>query len=220
MPRAQQPGLFSDAPELPSREVITEGAVLLRGYTLDPAPALLQEVDSITKIAPFRHMITPGGFRMSVAMTNCGRAGWVSDRKGYRYDPIDPDRAAPWPPMPARFAELANKAAAEAGFPNFETDVCLINRYAPGTKLTLHQDKDEHDFTAPIVTVSLGLSAVFLFGGLTRKERPRRIEVNHGDLVIWGGQARLAYHGIAPLPEGVHPQTGPFRISLTFRKAL
>ncbi|MEQ1886119.1 MAG: DNA oxidative demethylase AlkB [Bryobacteraceae bacterium] len=220
MPKQYQPGLFSDAPNLPPREALTEGAVVLRDYALNQTPALLEEVDAITKVAPFRHMITPGGFRMSVAMTNCGRAGWVSDRKGYRYDPIDPDRAAPWPSMPARFADFAKQAAAEAGFPNFDTDVCLINRYAPGTKLSLHQDKDEHDFTAPIVTVSLGLSAVFLFGGLTRKERPRRIEVSHGDLVIWGGQARLAYHGIAPLAEGDHPATGPCRISLTFRKAL
>ena len=165
-------------------------------------------------------MITPGGFRMSVAMTNCGKAGWVSDRKGYRYDPLDPASSLPWPSMPELFLNLAGRAAAAAGFPGFVTDACLINKYDPGTRLTLHQDKNEQDYTAPIVTVSLGLPATFQFGGLHRVERPRRIKVESADAVVWGGPARLAYHGIAPLAAGDHPLTGACRISLTFRKAL
>jgi alkylated DNA repair protein (DNA oxidative demethylase) len=163
-------------------------------------------------------MITPGGFRMSVAMTNCGRVGWVSDRSGYRYDTADPHTGLPWPAMPAVFRDLACRAAVAAHF-EFEPDCCLVNRYAPGTKLSLHQDKDEQDFTAPIVSVSLGLPAVFLWGGTKRSERVRRIQLESGDVVVWGGPARLTYHGVAPLAEGEHPATGRARINLTFRKA-
>jgi DNA oxidative demethylase len=153
-------------------------------------------------------------------MTNCGQAGWVSDRSGYRYDAVDPDTGSPWPPIPVTFARLASAAAESAGFAGFTPDVCLINRYEPGAKLSLHQDKDEHDFSAPIVSVSLGLPAVFLWGGLRRADRPRRIRLESGDVVIWGGPSRLVYHGVAPLGEGEHPLTGRFRINLTFRKAL
>jgi alkylated DNA repair protein (DNA oxidative demethylase) len=156
---------------------------------------------------------------MSVAMTNCGNLGWVSDRSGYRYAPEDPETGTPWPPMPPEFRDLAREAAGAAGFANFEPDVCLINRYEPGAKLSLHQDKDEQDFTAPIVSVSLGLPAVFLWGGLKRSERPRRIHLESGDVVVWGGASRLVYHGVSPLPEGEHAVTGRARINLTFRKA-
>ncbi|MGH8629503.1 MAG: DNA oxidative demethylase AlkB, partial [Burkholderiales bacterium] len=165
------------------------------------------------------HMITPGGFRMSVAMTNCGLAGWVSDQSGYRYDRVDPLSGGPWPGMPACFAQLASGAAAEAGFAGFVADSCLINRYAPGTRLSLHQDRNEQDFRAPIVSVSLGIAAVFLFGGLKRSDRPHRIPLSHGDVVVWGGPDRLRYHGVMPLRDDYHPSMGRYRINLTFRKA-
>jgi alkylated DNA repair protein (DNA oxidative demethylase) len=201
-------------------ETLTEGAVILRGFALQHAPALMHALEEILGVAPFRHMITPGGFRMSVAMTNCGNVGWVSDRKGYRYDPSDPQTGQPWPSMPAEFLNLATSAAEMAGFARFAPDACLVNRYEPGTRLSLHQDRDERDFTAPIVSVSLGLPAVFLFGGLRRSDRPRRIRLTSGDIAVWGGPARLTYHGIAPLADGEDPLTGRCRINLTFRKAL
>jgi alkylated DNA repair protein (DNA oxidative demethylase) len=164
-------------------------------------------------------MITPGGYRMSVAMTNCGAAGWVSDTRGYRYDPIDPLTQKPWPPMPPSFQTLARRAAAEAAY-EFQPDVCLVNRYEPGAKLSLHQDRDERDFGAPIVSVSLGLPAIFLFGGTKRKGAIRRTRLESGDVAVWGGPSRLAFHGVAPLADGEHPLTGRYRINLTFRKAL
>jgi len=177
-------------------------------------------VMGITGAAPFRNMVTPGGFRMSVAMTNCGRAGWVTDRKGYRYEPVDPTTGHAWPPIPPSFRDLAAAAAGAAGFAGFEPDACLINRYEAGTRLSLHRDENERDLTAPIVSVSLGLSAVFFFGGKNRGDRPQRIRLESGDVVVWGGPDRLAYHGVAPLAEGDHPLTGQCRINLTFRKAL
>ncbi len=164
-------------------------------------------------------MVTPGGHSMSVAMTNCGSAGWVTDRSGYRYDGVDPESRAPWPAMPASFRELAARAAAEAGFGGFVPDACLINRYQPGARMSLHQDKDEDDFSAPIVSVSLGLPAIFLFGGLQRTDKPRRFRLEHGDIVVWGGPSRLSFHGIAPLADGEHALLGRQRINLTFRKA-
>lgn len=179
----------------------------------------MDALTEVTTAAPFRHMLTPGGFRMSVAMTNCGRRGWVSDRSGYRYDPIDPDSGRRWPAMPAAFLSLAGEAAASAGLGPFTPDACLINRYAAGARLSLHQDRDERDFGAPIVSVSLGLPAVFLFGGLRRKDTPLRVPLAHGDVVVWGGPARLRYHGVVPLKAGSHPLTGEFRINLTFRKS-
>ena len=164
-------------------------------------------------------MITPGGFRMSVAMTNCGVLGWVSDRSGYRYDVMDPEGSQPWPPMPDPFLRLATRAAAKAGFQKFVPDACLINRYDPGARLTLHQDKNELDYDQPIVSVSLGLPATFLFGGLKRADKTIRVQLRHGDVVVWGGPARLRYHGVLQLKEGHHPLTGGHRINLTFRKA-
>ena len=203
-----------------SMEQLLDGAVLLRGFVRDKAADLMNGLEEIRGSAEFRHMVTPGGFRMSVAMTNAGQVGWVSDRKGYRYDRLDPLTGQPWPDMPHSFLETAAQAANAAGFAEFKPDACLINRYEPGARLTLHQDRDEQDFTAPIVSVSLGLSAVFLFGGLSRKDRPRRIHLESGDVVVWGGPARLVYHGVAQLAEGEHPLTGRCRINLTFRKAL
>ena len=173
--------------QAPAREAIAEGAMLLRGFAADVAPRLMDDLAKIVEVAPFRHMVTPGGFTMSVAMTNCGQAGWVSDLKGYRYDARDPVTGMAWPAMPASFRQLAADAAREAGYEGFEPDACLINRYEPGARLTLHQDRNERDYTAPIVSVSLGLPAVFLFGGASRKDRPRRMRLESGDVVVWGG---------------------------------
>lgn len=211
------PGLLAQAP---LRETFAEGAVLLRGFALSVEADVLAGLADVIRAAPFRHMVTPGGFRMSVAMTNCGAAGWVTDSSGYRYDAIDPQSGLRWPAMPAAFLALASGAATEAGFAGFGPDACLVNRYEPGARLSLHQDRNERDYAAPIVSVSLGLPAVFLFGGLKRADRARRIPLQHGDLVVWGGPARLAFHGVAPLADGEHPVLGRQRINLTFRRAL
>ena len=193
---------------------------VLRAFALDVEEDLLAALEAILAQSPFRHMVTPGGFRMSVAMTNCGAVGWVTDRSGYCYSPTDPAFGRTWPAMPVAFARLAMCAAERAGHHGFAPDACLINRYDPGSRLSLHQDKDERDLAAPIVSVSLGLSATFLFGGLTRKDPQQRHCLVHGDVVVWGGLARLAYHGVAPLKEGHHPRLGSHRVNLTFRKAL
>lgn len=212
--------LFEEPGERGSRQEAPGFApVLLRDFALPFEDRLLAELQEISATAPFRHMVTPGGFTMSVAMTNCGRVGWVTDRTGYRYDEIDPLRGAPWPPMPAVFRDLATTAAAQAGFAGFMPDACLINRYEPGTKLSLHQDKDEQDYAAPVVSVSLGLPARFLFGGLKRSDPCTKIPLSHGDVIAWGGPIRLAFHGVMPLADGVHPALGRRRINLTFRKA-
>jgi alkylated DNA repair protein (DNA oxidative demethylase) len=199
------------------KEPLEEGAVILRGFVED-VPAILAEVDSIAADAPFRHLVTKGGYTMSVAMTNCGPYGWVSDATGYRYDPIDPDTNQPWPPIPESFLKLARTAAAEGGFENYVPDACLINRYVPGAKLGLHQDRDEKDQWSPIVSVSLGLPATFQWGGKKRSDPVRRIVVESGDVAVWGGPARFVYHGVSPLKQGNHPLTGAVRINLTFRK--
>lgn len=212
------PSLFDDQTTRPAFERLAEGAVLLRGFAAGQSPALLQHVAAIAGLSPFRHMVTPGGYTMSVAMTNCGRVGWVSDAAGYRYDPIDPQTSAPWPPFPEAFLQLANGAAESAGFPGYAPDACLINRYAVGAKLSLHQDRDEQDRWAPIVSVSLGLPATFLWGGKRRADPVRRLLLESGDVAVWGGPARFIYHGIAPLKAGQDPLTGAARINLTFRK--
>lgn len=212
--------LFGDELLLSEPLQLAEGAVLLPGFVAREAGALLEAVREISAEAPFRNMITPGGHPMSVAMTNCGEAGWVTDRAGYRYDRRDPVTGKPWPAMPKVFLHLASSAAAKAGFANFVPDVCLINRYQPGTRLSLHQDRDEHDYGQPIVSVSLGLPARFLFGGSERSQRPRRIRLETGDVAVWGGPSRLNFHGIAPLEDGFDPLLGNYRINLTFRKAL
>jgi DNA oxidative demethylase len=202
-----------------SREVLSDGAVLLRGFAEAQAAELVNTITKIAEAAPFRHWITPGGHRMSVAMTNCGTAGWISDRTGYRYDACDPATGSMWPEMPESFLTLARGAAAECGFSDFTPDGCLINRYEAGTRLTLHQDRDERDLSAPIVSVSLGLPATFLFGGLRRADKPSRFLVENGDVAVWGGPARLIYHGVDRLAAGVHSLTGSFRFNLTFRKS-
>ena len=212
--------LFDDVAEVePREEQLAPGAVVLRGFALPAETELLASLKEVIARAPFRHMVTPGGFRMSVAMTNCGSLGWVTDQTGYRYDAVDPESGKEWPPMPDSFLKLAQTAAASAGFPGFMPDGCLINRYEPGARLSLHQDKNESDFGQPIVSVSLGIPAVFLFGGLKRADKPSRVELSHGDVAVWGGPARLRYHGVMPLKEGHHPLVGPHRINLTFRKA-
>jgi DNA oxidative demethylase len=213
--------LFEDLPDNAPRQFkLAEGAFLLRGFVEEIDHILLREIETVVAQAPFRHMITPGGYRMSVAMSNCGQLGWVSDRNGYRYATFDPQSGCAWPAMPATFLELAQRAAACAGFENFWPDACLINFYEPGARLSLHQDKDERDAGAPIVSVSLGLPAIFLFGGATRNIRSQRYHLEHGDVVVWGGPSRFNYHGIVPLADGRHPLLGSRRINLTFRKAL
>lgn len=211
--------LFDELPVTVSRETLAPGAVLLRGFAGEEGAALLQAIAEVTRQSPFRHLVTPGGYRMSVAMSNCGALGWVSDRSGYRYDALDPLSGRPWPAMPAILRKLAVRAAVQAGFAHFEPDACLVNRYEPGARLSLHQDRDEQDFSAPIVSVSLGLPAVFLFGTPSRKDRPQRHRLQHGDVVVWGGPARLAFHGVAPLADGEHALLGRQRINLTFRRA-
>jgi len=196
---------------------IAPGAVLLPEFAL--ADGLWEDVQKIAAAAPFRHMVTPGGFRMSVAMTNCGSLGWVTDRTGYRYTGTDPESGLDWPAMPGAFRRLATSAAAEAGFEGFAPDACLINRYEPGAKMSLHQDKNERDYAQPIVSVSLGLPATFLFGGMERSDKAARVKLHHGDVVVWGAEARLRFHGVLPLKTGEHPVTGACRINLTFRVA-
>ncbi len=211
--------LFHAAAPDGREEQLAPGAWLLRGFALDRMTEVLAGIACVQSSAPFRHWVTRGGFRMSVAMTNCGRLGWVSDRAGYRYETCDPLDGRPWPPMPSGFLELAQVAALAAKFPKFTPDVCLLNRYEPGARLTLHQDKDERDFGAPIVSVSLGLPAVFLFGGDARTDLHRRVALHHGDVVVWGGPARLRHHGVLALKDGHHEVLGSQRINLTFRKA-
>jgi alkylated DNA repair protein (DNA oxidative demethylase) len=206
-------------PDQSGREELATGAFLLRGFALPLEAALLAGLRKITSAAPFRHMVTPGGYRMSVAMTSCGALGWVTDRSGYRYTATDPESGRAWPSMPESYRKLAASAAQEGGFSDFAPDACLINRYDPGTKLSLHQDKDERDFTQPIVSVSLGIPAVFLFGAMQRSDKTLRVALTHGDVVVWGGPARLRYHGVLPLKEAEHPSLGSQRINLTFRKA-
>ncbi len=199
-----------------------EGAWLLRGFATSVAQTLWSEVERVVTQAPLRQMSTPGGQKMSVRTTSCGTVGWVSDRRGYRYAACDPESGYPWPALPASFLDLAQSAAAEAGYAKFVPDSCLINRYDPGTRMSLHQDKDERDFAAPIVSVSLGMDAVFLFGGLRRNDRPSRTRLYHGDVVVWGGPARLRFHGVLPIESSAdraHPLVGPHRFNLTLRKA-
>ena len=192
--------------------MVQEAAALYDLVIIDTPPIL-----AVADAAPFRHLLTPGGATMSVAMTNCGRLGWISDARGYRYETRDPVTGEAWPALPDRFLDVSRRAAASVGYEDFSPDACLGNRYVPGSKLSLHQDRDELDLAAPIVSISLGLPAVFLFGGLARNDRPRRMRLASGDVVIWGGASRLVYHGIAPLAEGNHRLTGRNRYNLTFR---
>ena len=205
---------------LTGHAAIAEGAMVLRGFADHQEAELIGALQEIAAVSPFRHMMTPSGFPMSVAMTNCGGVGWISERRGYRYDAIDPETRRPWPAMPKMFSTLAKRAAMAGGYDGFAPDACLINRYEAGARMSLHQDRDERDLTQPIVSVSLGLACRFLFGGARRADKAQRIALGSGDVVVWGGPARLAFHGVAPLASGTHPLTGGTRFNLTFRKAL
>ncbi len=207
-------------PDLFGGPVLPEGVALLGGFARDVADELIAAITAVAGAAPFRTMQVPGGGTMSVAMTNCGDAGWTSDRSGYRYSTVDPLSGAPWPAMPPVMGELAMRASDAAGFGPFVPDGCLINRYVPGARMGLHQDRDEAFQRAPIVSVSLGLPATFLFGGLKRSDPQIKLTLSHGDVIVWGGPARLAYHGISPLKDGIHPVLGRQRLNLTLRKAL
>ncbi|WP_446027707.1 DNA oxidative demethylase AlkB [Lelliottia amnigena] len=209
--------LFAD--EQPWQEPLAPGAVVLRRLAVAGAATLLHDIEAVAALSPFRHMVTPGGYTMSVAMTSCGGLGWTTNNRGYLYSPVDPVTHRPWPPIPEAFHALCHEAAIAAGYPDFEPDACLINRYAPGAKLSLHQDKDEPNLSAPIVSVSLGLPAIFQFGGLQRNDPLKRLMLEHGDVVVWGSESRLFYHGIQPLKPGQHPLTGEYRYNLTFRQA-
>ena len=211
--------LFDDPSRDGTREELAPGAWVSHGFAFDVATELLTEIERIAARSPFRHLVTPGGQTMSVAMTNCGNVGWFSDRRGYRYTEVDPETGKPWPAMPVVCRKLAREAASEAGFRGYAPDVCLINRYEIGTRLTLHRDHDDRDHRAPIVSVSLGLPATFLFGDLARKDPQRRIPLAHGDVVAWGGPSRMRYHGVLPIKAGEHPLTGARRYNLTFRVA-
>ncbi|MNS18879.1 Alpha-ketoglutarate-dependent dioxygenase AlkB [compost metagenome] len=201
------------------REQIGPQSFVLRGFALPYTDALLQGVDAVAAQSPFRHMHTPGGYTMSVALTNCGTLGWTSDAHGYRYTRIDPLSGQPWPDLPDAFLRLAQAAAADAGFPGFTPDACLVNRYEPGSRLSLHQDKNERDYDAPIVSVSLGMPALFLFGGHARTDKAARVPLLHGDVVVWGGVDRLRYHGVLPMKDAPHARLGSQRVNFTLRKA-
>jgi len=205
-------------PAEPSIERLAEGVTLLRSFCREEAPTLLKAIDAISEASPFRQMVVPSGHTMSIAMTNAGDLGWTTDRSGYQYTALDPYTGRLWPPMPETLFDLAQRAADQADFPGFTPNACLINRYTVGARLSLHQDKNEEDYSHPIVSVSLGLPATFLLGKLRRSDTPRRIRIEHGDVLVWGGPARLIYHGIASIAQGSHPLTGPFRINLTFRR--
>jgi alkylated DNA repair protein (DNA oxidative demethylase) len=215
MPSPSANSLWTDEP---SADPLAEGITLLRAFCRDQAPLLLEAIAAIEAVSPFRQMVVPGGHTMSVAMTNTGDLGWTTDRTGYRYTALDPLTNQPWPPMPPVLLSLGQRAATAAGFPGFTPNGCLINRYAVGARFSLHQDKNEQDYTHPIVSVSLGLPATFLLGTLRRTDTPRRIRIEHGDVLVWGGPARLIFHGVAPIRQGTHPLTGPTRINLTFRR--
>jgi DNA oxidative demethylase len=220
MPSDDLPLVLDACQDDASRIVLGARAVLLRGFARERAPGLVAAIGGVAVASPFRHMVTPGGREMSVALTNCGEVGWVTDRTGYRYDAFDPATGRPWPTMPQPFADLAVEAAAAAGFDGFHADACLINRYAPGARLSLHQDRNERDFNQPIVSVSVGLPAIFLWGGKMRTERVRHIPLYHGDVMVWGGPDRLRFHGVHVLADGEHPLTGACRFNFTFRRAL
>ncbi|WP_194792031.1 DNA oxidative demethylase AlkB [Pseudomonas sp. UFMG81] len=203
----------------PQPQRLASHTVLLPGFALGEVEALLDALRPVLRAAPLRHMHTPGGLRMAVGLSNCGALGWISDEQGYRYSPVDPLSGQPWPDLPPVLQALAARAAALAGFDGFLADACLINHYLPGTRLSLHQDRDERDYDQPIVSISLGLPAVFLFGGLQRSAQSRRIPLTHGDVLVWGGEDRLRFHGVLPIKPGVHPRLGERRINLTLRKA-
>ncbi|MGP0014124.1 DNA oxidative demethylase AlkB [Pseudomonas sp.] len=213
--------LFADADlQQPERfEAIGAQSCVLRGFALPWVERLLPALAEVLVQAPFRQMVTPGGFTMSASLSSCGELGWTTDRNGYRYTRVDPQSGRPWPDMPEVFRQLAVEAAEAAGFAHFSPDACLINRYRPGAKMSLHQDRNERDFSAPVVSVSLGLPAIFLFGGHERSDKTQRIPLFHGDIVVWGGVDRLRFHGVLPIKDGHHPQLGAERLNFTLRSA-
>lgn len=208
---------FNDLFDDPRLE-LSKDAYLLKGYAHPFDSKLKQAIQAVTAISPFRRMGTAWG-PMSVAMTNCGQVGWVSDPQGYRYDQIDPLTGRRWPDMPDCFRDLAAAAARECGFDGFRPDACLVNQYQVGATLGIHRDQDEADFSHPIVSVSLGIPANFQFGGTDRKDPMRSVPLEHGDVVVWGGAARLNYHGVPKLKDAFHPFCDNTRINLTFRCA-
>lgn len=210
--------LFTAAPAS-APQWLGQQVALLPGFALDRVELLLPALRQIVLAAPFRNMITPGGRTIAVRVTNCGELGWISDQRGYRYSPVDPLSGQPWPALPPVFSDLARAAAQAAGFADFIPDACLINSYLPGNRLTLHQDRNERDFSQPIVSVSLGLPATFLLGGHERADRTQKVGLQHGDVLVWGGEDRLRFHGILPLKDGSHPVLGARRINFTLRKA-
>lgn len=205
--------------EPPQQQQILEDVYLLQGFALSGAAHLVADLHAVIQIAPLRQMLTPSGLMMSVLTSSCGKRGWISDKKGYRYSTIDPISGQTWPEMPDSFITLAQQAAAIAGFENFAPDSCLINSYASGAKMGLHQDKDERDFTQPIVSVSLGVAAMFQMGGFKRGEQALKFALHHGDVLVWGRTARLRFHGVLPVKAATHPAFGERRVNLTFRKA-
>jgi DNA oxidative demethylase len=212
--------LFDDLPLLAEdlHTVLAPGAVLMRAFGRADDVDILQAVESVIAQAPLRHLQTPGGYTMSIQTTRCGSMGWVSEPGGYRYAPSNPSTRAPWPAMPQCLLDFAVRAATEAGYPDFVPDSCMINQYLPGNKLGLHQDRDERDLRAPVVSLSLGLPAIFLFGGLQRTGKTQRYRLAHGDVVVWGGPSRLAFHGVLPVADGDHALVGRRRVNVTFRK--
>jgi len=214
-----QSSLFDDPQQPTRREALGEQTFVLRGFALPWLEEILPALREVLRTAPFRRMETPGGHTMSVALSNCGQFGWSTDTRGYRYVSDDPLTGRPWPALPDVLHTLAREAAAAVGFDDFSPDACLLNRYVPGAKMSLHQDRDERDYGAPIVSVSLGLAAMFQLGGLQRSDRPLRVPLLHGDVMVWSGVDRLRFHGVLPLKEGVHPVMGPQRINFTLRKA-
>lgn len=203
----------------PQKLEIIKDVYLLSGFVAPFEVQLVADLNAVILAAPLRQMMTPSGFSMSVTTTSCGELGWVSDKKGYRYSPVDPVSNKPWPAMPSSFKQLAQNVAATAGFANFDPDACLINCYQPATKMGLHQDKDEQDFTQPIVSVSLGVPAMFQMGGFVRADKTLKFPLYHGDVLVWGGASRLRFHGVLPIKAANHPAFGTRRVNLTFRKA-
>lgn len=209
------PDLFSNN-RPPIEEIYPDLFVLANFVDTNP---LMVQVERITKVSPFRKMMTPNGHYTGVALTNCGDFGWTSDRNEYRYSSSDPLNNQPWLAIPESFKALAKNAAHVAGFKDFEPDACLINQYLIGTKLGSHQDKNEKDFSQPIVSVSIGLSAVFQIFGNQRAGQAINYRLYDGDVVVWGNSARLCYHGVRTLSAAELDPTCQQRINITFRKS-
>lgn len=199
--------------------LLAEGAMVLRRFATPVVVALMEGVEAVVAQSPLRRLIVPNGRPMRIEMTNCGLVGWVNIDGRYRYSRVDPLTGRSWPGMPATFRRIAGAAASAAGYPDFQPAVCIINRYAVGADLQMHQDRDDTQDRQPVVSVSLGLPAIFHFGGQGRGEKPLTIPLDDGDVVVWGGASRMHRHGVAPVAPGVHPRTGAYRYNLTFRTA-